>query len=224
MSPDDNGSGNDGPGTREFAGPHEFDRAGDRRGPLVGIGMGQGPAGGTPKPARRGGPMSGSGPAGLTAPAVQLAHALRLLQQIPPSDCSEQPDPAEEAQRLIVDALFSVTGAAGLSVPTWAPAKPPKPTAVDPELEAAFLEFDEAREAWRSLPGSAETWHPRPEVDRYIAAEESILNLADAGPEVLRRQASLLLDLVDELSDQTGVSTANAIANVAQGLLVATGD
>lgn len=124
------------------------------------------------------------------------------------------------ARQLIADALVSVAGSAGLSVPVSALVQAPAPEEVDSELEAAFVEFDMAREAWRALPGSAETSQVRPEVDRYFAAEDAVLAIADGRDAVLRRQADLLLDMTDELSDQMGPSAANAIANVAQGLLL----
>lgn len=192
--------------------------------------------------------VGGSLPMGMTVPAVQLAHALQLLRERragPPSQApgrrgfaprrtgdgpcdggpsdtghSDARDEAiEAAARLVSDALAAVTGAAGLSVPMWTLAVAPRPEVADPELESVFVEFDTALAAWRALPPAAETWRPRAEVDRYLAAEEAVLNLADARPEVLRRQARLLLDLADEFADQAGLSAANAIANVAQGLL-----
>lgn len=129
-------------------------------------------------------------------------------------------DDVGRARQLIADALVSVAGSAGLSVPVSALVQAPAPEEVDSELEAAFVEFDMAREAWRALPGSAETSQVRPEVDRYFAAEDAVLAIADGRDAVLRRQADLLLDMTDELSDQMGPSAANAIANVAQGLLL----
>lgn len=129
-------------------------------------------------------------------------------------------DDVGRARQLIADALVSVAGSAGLSVPVSALVQAPAPEEVDSELEAAFVEFDMAREAWRALPGSAETSETRPEVDRYFAAEDAVLAIADGRGAVLRRQADLLLDMTDELSDQMGPSAANAIANVAQGLLL----
>lgn len=127
---------------------------------------------------------------------------------------------AEEARRLVADALASLAGSAGLSVPMGALAQAPAPTVVDPEVEAAFVEFDLAREAWMALPPGVETWQPHPDVDRYLAAEDAVLSLADGSTEVLSRQANLLLDLADEIADQMGPAAANAIANVAQGLLL----
>lgn len=182
---------------------------------------------------------------GLTVPSIQLAHALELLnrcQRRPVSrslDRREAPDSwpirtldrelqenadfdedAEEARRLVADALASLAGTAGLSVPLGTLTQGPAPTAVDPEVEAVFVEFDMAREAWVALPPSVETWQPHPDVDRYIAAEDAILNLTDGSADVLSRQAGLLLELADEIADQTGPAAANAIANVAQGLLL----
>lgn len=125
-----------------------------------------------------------------------------------------------DARRLVADALASLSASAGLSVPVSALVQNPEPEEVDSELEAAFVEFDLAREAWCALPSDAETWTTRSEVDRYLAAEDSILAIADARAAVLRRQADLLLDLAADLSDQVGPAAANAIANVAQGLLL----
>lgn len=187
-------------------------------------------------------------PVGLTVPSIQLAHALELLNRrrrhldpraldrrepvladtgYEPLDpyLPQDPEPdmradAEEARRLVADALASLAGSAGLSVPMGALTQAPAPTVVDPEVEAVFAELDLAREAWKALPDSADTWQPHPDVDRYFAAEEAVLNLADGSPEVLRRQAGLLLDLADEIVEQMGPAAANAIANVAQGLLL----
>jgi hypothetical protein len=185
-------------------------------------------------------------PVGLTVPSIQLAHALELLNRRPhrtvpvPAgfhDPALEPDPfeaagdfaygdsdlgsdAEEARRLVADALASLAGSAGLSVPMGALARGPASAVVDPEVEAALVELDLARAAWKSLPPSVETWQPHPHVDRYFAAEDAVLNLADGSPEVLRRQAGLLLDLADEITEQMGAAAANAVANIAQGLLL----
>ncbi|MCR9072237.1 MAG: hypothetical protein NXI18_10995 [Alphaproteobacteria bacterium] len=129
-------------------------------------------------------------------------------------------DDVAEARRLIADALISIAGSAGLSVPISALVQAPAPEDVDSELEAAFVEFDMARESWHALPDCAETSEVRPEVDRYFAAEEAILAIADGREAVLRRQAELLIDLADEVSDQMGAAAANAVGNVAQGLLL----
>lgn len=190
----------------------------------IGSGMGSGSAAG------------GGVPAGLAAPTIQLAHALQLLGRPAwpgaPDDwteagtadraepCDDRAEDMADARRLVADALASLAGSAGLSVPVSALVQAPEPEEVDSELESAFVEFDLAREAWRALPGGAETWTTRPEVDRYLAAEDSILAIADARDAVLRRQADLLIDLADDLSDQVGAAAANAIANVAQGLLL----
>ena len=187
-------------------------------------------------------------PVGLTVPSIQLAHALELLNRrhrrpgrftldrrepvmadapfettdtYPVSDPEqEMREDAEEARRLVADALASLAGSAGLSVPMGALAQGPAPTVVDPEVEAAFIEFDLAHDAWMALPPGVETWQPHPAVDRYLAAEDAVLSLADASQEVLSRQAGLLLDLADEIAEQMGPSAANAIANVAQALLL----
>ncbi|MDF1793526.1 MAG: hypothetical protein P1U88_16550 [Thalassobaculaceae bacterium] len=189
--------------------------------------------------------MRGHGlPVGLTVPSIQLAHALKLLggdtQHTAPGSEHHFGSPgragtdraqgdrhhgnAAEARRLIADALASLAGSAGLSIPMGALAKAPEAETetetVDLELEAVFVEFDLACEAWHALPESVEMWTPSADVDRYLAAEEAVLNLADGSPGVLGRQASLLLDLTDEIADQLGPSTANAIANIAQGLLL----
>lgn len=185
---------------------------------------------------RSGSAAGGGVPAGLAAPTIQLAHALQLLgrpawpgnpdgwTEAATADRSEPRDGRAEdmadARRLVADALASLAGSAGLSVPVSALVQAPEPEKVDSELESAFVEFDLAREAWQALPAGAETWTTRPEVDRYLAAEDSILAIADARDAVLRRQADLLLDLADDLSDQIGPAAANAIANVAQGLLL----
>ena len=177
--------------------------------------------------------LAGSGlPVGLTVPSIQLAHALSLLNKHPlphgnedsgaghdPSDDGRIDDIAE-ARDLVADALFSLAVAAGVTVPTAPLSQPPSALTVDPEVEAAFVEFDLAREQWERVNGVTETQQPDPAVDRYFAAEEAVLALADGSPEVLRRQAGLLLGLADEVADQMGPSAANAIANVAQGLLL----
>ncbi|WPZ35370.1 hypothetical protein T8K17_04305 [Thalassobaculum sp. OXR-137] len=127
---------------------------------------------------------------------------------------------AEEARRLVADALASLAGSAGLSVPMSALSQKPVCNEVDPEVEAAFVELDLAREAWSRLPAEADSQAPHPDVDRYFAAEEAVLSLADGSTEVLGRQAGLLLELTDEIADQMGPAAANAIANIAQGLLL----
>lgn len=179
--------------------------------------------------------MLGQGlPVGLAAPSIQLAHALELLSRPHRSGsddagpCDIQADrrdrAAAQARQLIGDALSSLAGSAGLSVPMSAYAQPAEePPAVDPELEAVFVEFDAAREAWQALPAAAEAWAPRAEVDRYLAAEDAVLNIADGREDVLERQAGLLIELADEIADQLGASAANAVANIAQGLLVRLG-
>lgn len=194
-----------------------------------GLGVGSGRASATA--------AGGGVPAGFAAPTIQLAHALQLLgrpawpgaagdwTEAGTADrraepCDDRAEDMADARRLVADALASLSGSAGLSVPVSALVQTPEPEEVDSELESAFVEFDLAREAWRALPGGAETWTTRPEVDRYLAAEDSILAIADARDAVLRRQADLLLDLADDLSDQIGPAAANAIANVAQGLLL----
>lgn len=187
-------------------------------------------------------------PVGLTVPSIQLAHALELLnrrQRRPELRALDRREPvladapfetldpypalesepdtcadAEEARRLVADALAALAGSAGLSVPMGALTQGPAPMVVDPEVEAVFAELDMAKQAWTALPAEAENLQPHPDVDRYFAAEEAVLNLADGSPAVLGRQAGLLLELADEIADQIGPSTANAIANVAQGLLL----
>ena len=198
-------------------------------------------------------------PVGLTVASIQLAHALELLNRLPRSRTQGHPrsawddtpfdagppygdrpanrggyadveEDAEEARRLVADALASLAGSAGLSVPMSAlPQKPtsqkpvpqkPAPCEVDPVAEAAFAELDLAREAWSKLPADAESLAPHPAVDRFFAAEEAVLSLADGRSEVLGRQAGLLLELTNEIADQMGPAAANAIANIAQGLLL----
>lgn len=188
-------------------------------------------------------------PVGLTVPSIQLAHALELLgrRHARPDPRSldrrrpvltdapfETVDPypaldrdeavlhedAEEARRLVADALAALAGSAGLSVPMGALAAGPPQMAIDPEVEAVFAELDMARDAWKALPPDAESQQPHPDVDRYFAAEEAVLCLTDGSSAVLDRQATLLLELADEVADQLGPAAANAIANVAQGLLL----
>jgi|GEM_PF-5726250 len=166
---------------------------------------------------------------GLALVATQLAHALEALHRLAPVDGRPGrkgdggtvflPD-AVEARHLVGLALTAVAGGARLGVPAGRLATEPPDEVADPELEAVFVEFDTAREAWRALPRAAETWKARPEVDHYLIAEQAVLALADARPDVLRRQASLLLDMTEEIRDQVGAPTANAIASVAQGLLL----
>lgn len=187
-------------------------------------------------------------PVGLTVPSIQLAHALELLNRrqrrlesrapdhrepvladapfgAPDPYPLADPEPemggdAEEARRLVADALAALAGSAGLSVPMGALTQAPEPMVVDPEVEAVFAELDMARAAWAALPADAEARQPHPDVDRYFAAEEAVLTLADGSSAVLGRQARLLLELADEIADQMGPAAANAIANVAQGLLL----
>lgn len=186
---------------------------------------------------------------GLTVPSIQLAHALELLSRrqgrpaprsldrrapvltdvpfetVDPYPALDREEPAlredaEEARRLVADALAALAGSAGLSVPMGALAQGPASMTVDPEVESVFAELDLARDAWKALPPDAETQEPHPDVDRYFAAEEAVLSLTDGSGAVLGRQATLLLELADEVADQMGPAAANAIANVAQGLLL----
>lgn len=229
---DDRVGGGAGPGT---SGPQDLDTLFDftrTLAPARGAAGAAAGAGASRADMSRADVLRGHGlPVGLTVPSIQLAHALELLTRRPrrtdprrpDQDFPEDPDlaeDAEEARRLVADALASLAGSSGLSVPMGALTQSPAPTAVDPEVEAVFVEFDMAREAWRALPPSAEAWQPHPDVDRYLAAEDAVLNLTDGNAVVLSRQAGLLLELADELADQMGPAAANAIANVAQGLLL----
>lgn len=177
--------------------------------------------------------------------AVRLARALDALNRLALAD--ERPEGASaggraeaylaaerarrevcvhEARRLVALALSSMVrnedqdalGLDALGLVVQGPALPDG--AGDPVLERTFKEFDAARQDCRALRGPQRSRRGRGSVDRYRVAEHAVLNLSDGRPEVLRRQAALLLDLSDEISDQLGSATANAVTNIAQGLVL----
>jgi hypothetical protein len=161
---------------------------------------------------------------GLALAIVQLAHADRLLRDVsssgaPEGSASVDASPAVSATRdLINQALAIIASAAGVEPPPMAAAQRPDDPISD--LDADFDEYDRSRAAWEALGPSAETWTPQPDVDRFFAAENKLLSLADTRSVVLRRQARVLLELFDEFDDLLGPAPANAIANVTQALLV----
>jgi hypothetical protein len=151
---------------------------------------------------------------GLALAVVQLAHAARLLAEESPAE----PTPARANGLTLIDqAVAGIALAAGLDAPP--PIGHRRPDASDPTLDTVFAEYDRARAKWEAMPSEAVTWRPKVEVDQFLAAEQALLGLADARREVLERQADVLLDLTEDFTDQLGPATANAIANVAQGLL-----